>query len=68
MHDFAVFVTFAVGDIIVCIYLHCGFDHGNSPPCGCFFLPHATEKLLLVSPRFWFAMGSFSFWVVVGSY
>ena len=33
----------------------------NSPPRGLFFLPHATDKSLLVSPRFWFAVSSFSF-------
>ena len=48
MHDFAVCVTFAVGDFAVCISLHCGFDRVNSPPRGWFFLPHAVGKLISI--------------------
>ena len=48
MHDFAVCVNFMVGDFVVCISLHCGFDRVNSPPRGLFFFPHTAEKLIVV--------------------
>ena len=49
MHDFAVCVTFAVGDFAVCISLRCGSDRVNSPPRGLFFLPDTAEKLIATS-------------------
>ena len=48
IHDFVMCVTFAVGDFVVCISLHCGSNHVNSPPCGLFFLPHAAEKSIAI--------------------
>ena len=32
----------------MCISLHCGSDHVNSPPRGLFFLPHATENSIVI--------------------
>ena len=69
MHDYAMCVTFVVGDFVVCISLRCGSDHVNSPPCGLFFLPHATEKSIAVGSRdFGLLWVHVRFWDAVGSY
>ena len=73
MHDFAMCVTFVVGDFVVCISLRCGSNHVNSPPRGLFFLPHIAKKSIvvgfpriLVCYRFIYVFGLL--WVLIESF